>query len=58
LILPEDEDSFEGFLNHIWAFDYFRITEEDTQRNQLYKVEKQRQEEQENMARPKTFYNH
>ncbi|MEO8416351.1 MAG: HAD-IIIC family phosphatase, partial [Ginsengibacter sp.] len=46
LMLPEDEADLEGYLNHIWAFDYFRITEEDKQRNYMYKVQKQREQEQ------------
>jgi FkbH-like protein len=47
LVLPEDEQgTFSAFLNHIWALDHFRVTEEDTQRNQMYKAEKQRKEEQ------------
>ncbi len=46
LTLPEDPGSFTGFLNHIWEFDNFRITDEDRKRNQMYKVEKQRMEEQ------------
>ena len=46
LVLPEDITGIAAFLNHIWAFDSFRITEEDMQRNNLYKVEKQRKDEQ------------
>jgi FkbH-like protein len=37
-----------SFLNHIWEFDRFQVTEEDMQRNKMYKVEKQRKEEQVN----------
>ncbi|MEJ7675698.1 MAG: hypothetical protein WKF59_24070 [Chitinophagaceae bacterium] len=35
-------------MNHIWEFDRFQVTEEDMQRNKMYKVEKQRKEEQVN----------
>ncbi len=46
LTLPEDPDEFRSFLDHIWAFDYFRITDEDRKRNEMYRVEKQRKEEE------------
>ncbi|MBK8552369.1 MAG: amino acid adenylation domain-containing protein [Ignavibacteria bacterium] len=46
LTLPEEPESFSEFLNHIWAFDYFRITDEDRKRNEMYKTEKQRKEEE------------
>lgn len=46
LQLPEEDDTLLSFLNHIWAFDYFRITDEDRKRNEMYKVEKQRKEEE------------
>lgn len=46
--LPEDPSTFFSFLNHIWEFDLFNVTEEDLQRNNLYKAEKQRKEEQDN----------
>ena len=46
LQLPEEDESLLSFLNHIWAFDYFRITDEDRKRNEMYKVEKERKEEE------------
>ena len=46
ITLPENANEFKNFLDHIWAFDYFRVTEEDAKRNQMYQVEKQRKEEQ------------
>jgi amino acid adenylation domain-containing protein/FkbH-like protein len=46
LALPEDEDNFSSYLNHIWAFDYFNVTDEDRKRNEMYKVEKERKEEE------------
>jgi FkbH-like protein len=50
LTLPEDADTFFSFLNHIWEFDIFQVTGEDRQRNQMYKAEKERKEEQANYA--------
>ena len=44
--LPDSSEDYSNFLNHIWAFDTFRVTEEDTKRNQQYQLEKQRKEEQ------------
>lgn len=48
LALPKDSNSLSDFLNHIWALDHFQITEEDTQRNTMYKAEKKRKSEQVN----------
>ncbi|MEO7583965.1 MAG: amino acid adenylation domain-containing protein [Ferruginibacter sp.] len=45
ITLPPDAE-FRNFLDHIWAFDYFRVTDEDAKRNQMYQIEKQRKEEQ------------
>lgn len=44
LQLPEDTDEFKDFLEHIWEFDPFSVTEEDAKRTQMYQVEKQRKE--------------
>ncbi|MEP6583182.1 MAG: amino acid adenylation domain-containing protein [Ginsengibacter sp.] len=46
LLLPQEPSSFSAFLDHTWAFDTFRVTEEDLQRNKRYFVEKQRSGEQ------------
>lgn len=46
ITLPEDTEDFAEYFNHIWAFDTFRVTEEDTQRNKMYKVERDRNIEQ------------
>jgi FkbH-like protein len=46
LTLPENTNDFPGFIDHTWAFDYFHVTEEDRQRNSMYKTEKERKEEQ------------
>ena len=46
LQLPEKSENFMQFLNHIWAFDSFKTTDEDINRNSRYKQEKQRKDEQ------------
>ena len=46
ITIPGPEDKMLDFLNHIWAFDIFQVTEEDRQRNSMYNAEKQRKEEQ------------
>lgn len=46
ITLPEDPSDFFDFLNHIWAFDQFQLTEEDAQRNARYESEKMRKKEQ------------
>lgn len=55
LHLPEDSDTFFSFLNHIWAFDLFQVTEEDLQRNNRYQAEKQRKQEQINYGHLNDF---
>lgn len=35
--LPENADTIPEFLEHIWAFDHLKITEEDKERTDLYK---------------------
>ena len=44
LRLPEEPRWFSGYLNHVWAFDRFRVTAEDQQRTRMYQEEKQRRE--------------
>ncbi|MEO6546899.1 MAG: amino acid adenylation domain-containing protein [Ferruginibacter sp.] len=46
--LPLETNDFKNFLDHIWAFDYFKVTDEDGKRNIMYQVEKQRKDEQVN----------
>lgn len=56
LTLPENKpNNFSDFLNHIWALDYFQVTEEDEKRNTMYKAEKQRKEEQVKYSSLKDF---
>lgn len=45
LTLPDDPESFFTFLNHTWEFDTFHATEEDRQRNKMYRAEKERKDE-------------
>ena len=42
LTLPPVGDDIPGFLNHVWAFDRLRVTEEDRQRAEMYAVQAQR----------------
>ena len=55
LTLPDDPDTYFSFLNHIWEFDVFQITEEDRQRNKMYKAEKERKQEQGNFEHLNDF---
>ena len=48
ITLPEEPHTFSEFLNHIWAFDTFKITDEDRRRNKMYQVDKDRIAEQVN----------
>ncbi len=57
ITLPADDTDYESFLQHIWAFDYFHVTEEDTRRNELYKVEKERRGEADNFNTVTEFLN-
>jgi FkbH-like protein len=43
LQLPPDPGQIPLFLNHIWAFDRFKVTEEDRQRREMYLAERKRQ---------------
>jgi iturin family lipopeptide synthetase A len=46
LRLPEETASIPRWLEHIWAFDKIKVTEEDKKRTEMYKAEKQRQSSQ------------
>lgn len=56
LCLPEEAGGFKDFLNHIWAFDRFKITREDKKRNDMYRAEQQRQEDRSTSAARDDFY--
>jgi len=53
--LPDSAEDYGNFMDHIWAFDTFRITAEDAKRNQLYQLEKQRKDEQEKFGSLEDF---
>jgi FkbH-like protein len=44
LQLPEDVDSIPSFLDHCWAFDQLKITEEDRRRGELYRQNQRREQ--------------
>jgi amino acid adenylation domain-containing protein/FkbH-like protein len=50
LQLPKETEEFLGFLEHIWEFDQFSVTEEDSKRTQMYHIEKQRKEDLSNFS--------
>ena len=43
LQLPQDSENIPGFLERVWAFDHFKVTEEDTKRTALYKQNLERE---------------
>lgn len=43
LQLPDEPDSLARFLDHVWAFDRSKATEEDRKRTRLYQVDAARQ---------------
>ena len=44
LRLPEDPKYIPAFLKHVWAFDIFKVTDEDKKRSKMYLAEKKRNE--------------
>ena len=44
LRLPEDRKYIPAFLKHVWAFDIFKVTDEDKKRSKMYLAEKKRNE--------------
>jgi FkbH-like protein len=36
LQLPNEAENISGFLNHVWAFDHLKVTEEDRKRTSMY----------------------
>ncbi len=48
LQLPKEPELIPGFLKHVWAFDRFKVTEEDKKRTKMYIAERKRQEAQQN----------
>ena len=44
LQLPPDVESFPAFLDHVWAFDHSRATEEDQHRTRMYQQNAEREQ--------------
>lgn len=44
LKLPEQTSQWRLFLNHVWAFDTFKVTKEDRDRTELYLAESKRRD--------------
>lgn len=43
LWLPQETENLSRFLNHIWAFDHVKVTEEDQKRTVLYQQNRERE---------------
>lgn len=56
LALPDGPNSYGDFLNHVWAFDHFSVTEADAARSQMYEAEKRRRADSRNYAALEDFY--
>ena len=50
ILLPNGPDASFDFLSHVWEFDVFQTTDEDMQRNNMYRAEMQRKQEQSSYA--------
>ncbi|WP_188892371.1 non-ribosomal peptide synthetase, partial [Paenibacillus radicis (ex Gao et al. 2016)] len=44
LKLPGDEQAFVPFMNHVWALDIHKVTQEDQERSAMYTAENRRKE--------------
>ena len=44
LQLPQDAEAIPQFLNNVWAFDHWKVTEEDAQRTAMYKQHAEREQ--------------
>src|SRR5205823_5135111 len=44
LELPADAERIPTFVRHVWAFDHWKVTTEDTKRNPFYRQERAREE--------------
>jgi len=55
LQLPASPDRFGQFLEHVWAFDHLRITDEDLQRTQMVRENSQRERYREQAPSLKEF---
>jgi FkbH-like protein len=43
LLLPEQPEEIEKFLNHCWVFDHLKITAEDSKRAEMYRQNQERE---------------
>ena len=46
LQVPKNHEAIPRFLEHVWAFDKWQVTEEDRKRSHMYVAERGRQQEQ------------
>ncbi len=44
LQLPDDKTEIRAFLEHVWVFDYDKVTQEDRERTQMYQESLKRQD--------------
>jgi amino acid adenylation domain-containing protein/FkbH-like protein len=50
LMLPERRELIPRFLDHVWAFDHAKVTNEDRQRTAFYRLARKRDESQQEAA--------
>ncbi|SPE63311.1 putative Phenylalanine racemase (ATP-hydrolyzing) [Verrucomicrobia bacterium] len=44
LQLPEDPERIAAFLDHCWVFDHLKLTAEDRQRSEMYRLDRRREQ--------------
>jgi amino acid adenylation domain-containing protein/FkbH-like protein len=44
LLLPQNGEEIPGFLRNVWAFDHWKITEEDARRTEMYRENAEREQ--------------
>jgi amino acid adenylation domain-containing protein/FkbH-like protein len=55
LQLPQDAEQIPQFLNSIWAFDHWKVTEEDAQRTAMYRQNVEREQLRQQSTSLNTF---
>jgi FkbH-like protein len=58
LQLPENPAGIPLFLDHVWAFDKIKVTEEDRRRTKMYRAEKERKESEKDSLSLEDFLAH
>jgi FkbH-like protein len=58
LQLPKESESIPGFLNHVWAFDHRKATDEDRQRTSFYRQQIARERIRRESPSLRDFLNH